>query len=412
MSTTGRPGLIAYTVQQFPGLTMTFIYREIVALRARGLEVAVFSTWRPDPAKLSPESRSLMADTVYLFPLAVAAFLWAHLFYFFTRPLKYLGTLLFMLRESGERPVRMVIHFAEGVHLARLMERRGVRHIHGAFASNPGNLALVVSRLTGLPFSFAAHAYDIFVERGLLRQKLAAARFVIASTHYNKRYLAEQFPDAAVAAKVRVIYHGVSLRDFQPGDPPHNPVPVILCVAQFREKKGLPVLIEACRRLRDEGVRFVCSLIGDGPQRPLLERLIAEYGLQDCVRLEGMVFQDQIREHYRRADVVALPAIVAANGDRDGIPVTLIEVQAMGRPVVSTLVSGIPEVVEAGQTGLLVPPGDAAALAEALRRLLADEGLRERMGRAGHERMARYFEIAVNAAAVAARFQEKLAGEA
>jgi glycosyltransferase involved in cell wall biosynthesis len=399
--------VLAYTVQQFPGLTMTFIYREIMALRAHGISVKVFSTWRPNPEKLSPESRVLMEDTQYLFPLNWPCFIWAHLYYFATRPHKYLATLWAMLFESGERPMRMVLHFAQGVYLAWLMERQHVRHIHGAFASNPGNLAFVVSRLTGLPFSFAAHAHDIFVERGLLRQKLAAAQFVVSSTYYNRRYLSEQFPEAA-EQKIRVIYHGVRLGDFPPGERPRNAVPIILCVAQFREKKGLPVLIEACRLLRAAGLSFVCSIIGDGPQRPVLEKLIAEHDLAEYVRLEGVIFQDQIREHYRRADVVTLPAIVAADGDRDGIPVTLIEVQAMGCPVVSTLVSGIPEVVEAGRTGLLVPPGDAVALAEALRTVVQNTELRQAMSLAARARMVRLFDLDTNVRRLVDLFAEKL----
>lgn len=405
--------LVAYTVQKFPSLTITFIYREVSALRARGVEVAVFSTWKPRRDELSQEAVELMDDTFYIFPLRVPRFLWAHVYYLFTRPLKYIGTLLYLLRRSGpgvEYRFRFLCHFAEAVYLAKEMEKRKVRHIHAAFASNPANLALIVSWLTGISFSFAAHAYGIFVEQALQSEKLASARFVIASTKYNRDYLTARFPDIA-ADKVKVIYHGVSLEDFRPEDSQEEGwPPVILAIAQFREKKGLPFLVEACRVLRNEAQEFECCIVGDGPQRDYLEALIEKYDLENTVRLAGIVFQEKLKDCYRRADILTLPSIVASDGDRDGIPVTLIEGMAMGCPVVSTWVSGIPELVEDGRTGLLVPPGDATALARALRTLLQDEDLRRQMGRAGRNRVIRQFDIQDSVARIADLFVEELGG--
>ena len=406
-----RPGPIAYIVQKFPSLTITFIYREIMALRARGIEVAAFSTWKPRRDELSQEAVDLMDSTFYIFPLNVLYFLKAHLYYLFTRPLKYVGTLLFRWRQSDggvKGRFRGLYHFAEAVYLAKEIERQKVRHIHAGFASNPATLALIISRLTGISFSFAAHAYGIFAEQIMLREKLAAARFVIASTRYNKDYLATRFPDIA-PDKIRVIYHGVSLQHFQPREyNGRDGWPMILSVAQFREKKGLPFLVEACRILKSEGQEFECYIVGDGAQRGYLEALIEKYGLQDTVRLEGIVFQEKLRDYYRRADIFALPSVVASDGDRDGIPVTLIEVMAMGCPVVSTFVSGIPELVEDGRTGMLVPPGDAPALAQALRALLQDEGLRRHMGQASRDKVVRQFDIEDSVAQVAALFAEEL----
>lgn len=406
-----RPGLIAYIVQMFPGLTMTFIYREILGLRARGMKVAAFSIWKPRRDELSREAVDLMDSTFYVFPLNLLHFLGAHLYYFFTRPLKYISTFLFRWRRpDGEAKGRFrpLYHFAEAVYLAREMERQKVRHIHAGFASNPATLALLISRLTGIGFSFAAHARGIFAESVLMREKLAAARFVIASTRYNKDYLMAQFPDIATD-KIRVIYHGVSLQDFQPGGRgKRDGLPVILSVAQFREKKGLPFLIEACHILKSTGQEFECCIVGDGAQRGYLEALIEKYGLQDVVRLEGIVFQERLRDYYRRADILALPSVVASDGDRDGIPVTLIEAMATGCPVVSTFVSGIPELVQNGRTGLLVPPGDATALAEALLALLRDEGLRWHMGQTSRDRVVRQFDIEDSVAQVASLFTEEL----
>ena len=403
---------IAYIVQKFPSLTITFIYREIMTLRARGLEIAVFSTWQPRRSELSQEAVDLMGSTFYIFPLDKIRFLRAHLHYLVIRPFKYIGTLLFLWRQPGtgiKGRLRLLYHFAEAVYLAEEVERQQVRHIHAGFASNPANLALIVSRLTGISFSFAAHAHGIFAEPLLLREKLAAAKFVIASTRYNKDYLTARFPDIA-PGKIRIIYHGVSVQDFQPGLRKRNGLPMILSVAQFREKKGLPFLVEACAILKKEGHKFECCIVGDGAQRRHLEALIEKHNLQDTVRLEGIVFQEQLKDYYRRADILALPSLVASDGDRDGIPVTLIEAMATGCPVVSTSVSGIPELVEDKRTGLLVPPGDAPTLAQALLTLLQDEDLRGQMGRASRERVVRQFDIKDSVSKVADLFLEELEG--
>ena len=402
--------IIAYTVQKFPGLTITFIYREILALRARGMEIAVFSTWRPRRGELSQEAVDLMDSTFYIFPLNVPRFLKAHLYYLFTHPLKYIGTLLFLWRQpvrEAKVRFRLLCHFAEAACLAKEMEDRNVRHIHGGFASNPATLALIVSRITGISFSFAAHANGIFADPILLREKLATAKFIIASTRYNKEYLTAQFPDIA-SDKIRVIYHGISLQDFQPGREERGGLPVILSVAQFREKKGLSFLVEACRILKSQGQQFECHIVGDGIQRGYLEALIEMYGLQDTVKLDGIIFQEKLRDYYRRADVLALPSVVASDGDRDGIPVTLIEAMASGCPVVSTFVSGIPELVEDGRTGLLVPPGDAAALARALETLLRDKNLRRKMGQASRDKVVAQFDIESSATRVSDLFAEEL----
>lgn len=403
---------LAYIAQKLPALTITFIYREIMALRARGIEIAAFSIWRPRRDEVSREAVDLIDSTFYVFPLNAPYFLWAHLYYLFTHPLRYISALFFLWRQPGEGAkarFRSLYQFAEAVYMAREMERRQVQHIHAVFASNPATRALIIFRLTGIGFSFAAHARGIFAEPMLLKEKLAAARFVIASTRYNKDYLTAQFPEIA-AHKIRVIYHGVSLQDFEPGRRKGNDLPMILSVAQFREKKGLSFLIEACRILKGNGQGFKCCIVGDGAQRGYLEGLIEKYSLQDVVSLEGIVFQEKLGDYYRRADIFALPSVVASDGDRDGIPVTLIEVMAAGCPVVSTFVSGIPELVEDGRTGLLVPPGDAAALAKALLTLLRDECLRRQMGQASRDKVVRQFDIEDSTAQVAGLFADELGG--
>jgi len=401
---------IAYIAQKFPDLTITFIYREIQALRARGIKTATFSIWKPHRKELAQEAVGLMDSTFYVFPLNWPDFLRAHLYYLLTRPLKYVRNLFFLWTHRNgtvKDRLRALYHFAEAVYLAKEMEKQKVRHIHAGFASNPATLALIISRLTGISFSFAAHARGIFAESFLMREKLATAKFVIASTRYNKDYLTAQFPDV-VDDKIKIIYHGVSLQDFEPGEDKKNGRPMILSVAQFREKKGLPFLVKACHILKNKGQEFDCCIVGDGDQRAYLETLIEKYNLQDRVRLEGIVFQDRLKSYYQQADIFALPSVVASDGDRDGIPVALIEAMAMGCPIVSTLVSGIPELVHQGQTGLLVPPADVKALAEALSTLLRDQNLRRQMSQASRERIVKQFDIQDSIAHVASLFTQEI----
>jgi len=181
-------------------------------------------------------------------------------------------------------------------------------------------------------------------------------------------------------------------------------------VAHFTARKGFHILIEACRILNRRGVAFECIIAGDGGQRPLLEKMIADYRLSAAVRLPGAVFQENLRDYLNRADIFALPCVVAQNGDMDGVPVALMEAMAMEIPTISTTVSGIPELIDDGVNGLLVPPQDPAALADAIERLLADETLRLKLGQAARQKIIEAFDVDKSTAQIAALFQQIFAG--
>jgi glycosyltransferase involved in cell wall biosynthesis len=205
------------------------------------------------------------------------------------------------------------------------------------------------------------------------------------------------------------VRYGVDVHHFSPSDRrTRNERPVILAVARLAEKKGLPYLIKACKRLVDAKYDFRCLVVGGGPQEPLLRQLISKNNLASYVSLEGVVFQEHLRVYLEQADVFVLPCIVAADGDRDGIPNTLIEAMAMGIPALSTKVSGIPELIEHERTGLLVPEKDERALAEALGRLLDDEPLRLRLGRAGRQRVEQSYALDRNVEKLKAIFEQYL----
>lgn len=208
---------IGYLAQKFPGLTTTFVYREVLALRADGLQIQTFSTWKPKLNELSEEAKDLVKETFYIFPLNWLLFLLSHAWYLFTRPQRYLGTLWFCLtreHKTSNNRLRTFYHFCEGVYLAREIERRGTRHIHAHFALNATTIALVVSRLTGVGFSFTAHANGIFANPILLPEKIEAARFIIAISEYNRRFLHSIVPSQETLDKTHVVRCGIDLRRF------------------------------------------------------------------------------------------------------------------------------------------------------------------------------------------------------
>jgi colanic acid/amylovoran biosynthesis glycosyltransferase len=258
-----------------------------------------------------------------------------------------------------------------------------------------------VHRLTGIPFSFTVHAHDLYVDQHMLEQKVRAAAFVVAISEYNKQFIVRHCGED-VHDKIEVVHCGVDTRLFQPRQQDSGSGPfTIVCVGSLEEKKGQTYLVEACRLLKQRGLDFVCHLVGDGQSRAALEQQIQQAGLSGLVRLEGGQPRDQVVRMLRGADVVALPSIITKTGKMEGIPVSLMEPLACEVPVVSTRISGIPELVEDGVTGLLVPPQDPAALADALDRLARDSELGRRMGRAGRAKVLREFDLADNTAKLA-----------
>jgi len=268
---------------------------------------------------------------------------------------------------------------------------------------------MFVHYLTGIPYSFTAHAKDIYVKTSpeLLRDEAQAAEAVVTCTEYNRRYMSAQIGPAG-ARKLHCIYHGLDLSPFKfscrralASEPM-----VILSVARLVEKKGLRDLIAAADILRQRDRRFQVEIVGDGPLRQSLEAQVRRLALDDRVKFSGPLPHDELCRVYQRASLFALPCVVAADGDRDGIPNVLLEAMASGIPVVSTPVSGIPEVINSESEGLLVPPNNPASLAEALDRLLHSAELRERLALAARAKIEACFSIEKNSAQLVSLFQQ------
>jgi glycosyltransferase involved in cell wall biosynthesis len=386
---------VVYVIGTYPLLTTTFVDSEITVLRRWGMDVRVLAVRRPAPGvPLSGDQRALARTVTYLLPVTPARLLASHLYFLAGRPLRYARTLSYLLTRPHpclRARVRTLLHFGEAVHAAYLVRERDFHELHAHFADRAATIALVVADLLGKPYSLSVHAgADVFVQPVLLREKVARARHVVTCTRRNAEAVAA-IAGRDVAGKITPVHHGVDVPR-APRTPPGGP-PVILSVAQLKERKGLAVLVEACALLRDDRAPFRCRIVGDGPQRGELERLVAARSLGGLVTLCGPLGHDRVAAEYARATVFALPCVRASDGDTDGIPNVIAEAMALGVPVVSTRLPAIRELVTDARDGLLVAPGDARALAGALRTLLARPALRAELGEAARGTIARTFEL-------------------
>lgn len=390
---------VAYLLKRYPRLSETFILHEMLALEARGMRLHVYSLLDPAEATVHPDVDRLAAAVTYL-PCATLSHLGqlarAHARLLRRDPRRYLQALRLALTRS--HPLVGLRHLLRAGWLGLELEREGIRHLHAHFAHGPAATAQFVHALTGLPYSFTAHAKDIYTTPpARLQERIREACFVVTCTSHNYDYLAS-LVDPATATRIHRIYHGVDLRRFRllPSRAQHPPV--ILAVGRLVEKKGLSYLVEACAVLRDRGAPFRCQMVGGGPLEDQLRAQIAALGLEGTVDLLSARTQEELVDIYRQATLLALPCVVLENGDRDGIPNVLVEAMSMGLPVVSTRISGVPELVDHGHNGLLVPPRDAPALAAALADLLADSAQRRRLGAEAHRTVTERFDLAQNAA--------------
>jgi len=292
-------------------------------------------------------------------------------------------------------------------YLADVVVRESCALLHAHFASSPGLVALFTSRLTGVPYTLSAHAKDIYTsDPGDLRPKLREARAVITCTEYNRRHLQAHY-GLQCEGKLHCVYHGVDLSQFPffGSHASEQGAPLVLSVARLVEKKGLEDLIAAAALLRRRGRRFMVEIIGEGPLRSTLQAQVRAFGLEGVIALAGARSQETVCLAYRRASVFALPCKVAGNGDRDGIPNVLLEAVASGVPVVSTPVSGIPELIESGRQGLLVEPAQPVMLADALERILSSPELSSRLAGAARARLEAHFSLDRSAARLRTLFQ-------
>ena len=389
-------GPLLYLTGEYPRATDTFIQREVAALRAQGITVMTASIRRTGPEHLVGEEQ--IAEAAQTFHVLEAA----------KHPLRLAAAKLRLLRHPGRffrafalawrtapgglrNWLWQMFYFAEAIMLADHMQRHGVRHLHNHIAKASCTVAMLASELSGIPYSFTIHGPDIFFapDHWRLDEKIARARFVACISEFC-RAQAMIFSDRALWDKLHIVHCGIDPARYDPA--PRQGPPHLTFVGRLAAVKGVPVLLEALSFLKGELPRLRVTLIGDGPERARLEQDAADLGLRDVVDFAGYRSQSEVARALKVTDALVLPSFA------EGVPVVLMEAMAAGRPVITTGVAGVSELVEHGKSGFLVPPGDAQRLAQAIRAVLADPDRRIEMGRTGRTRVVEDFDIGKEAA--------------
>lgn len=393
---------IAYVMSRFPKISETFILSEMIAVENSGLSVELYPLIRERGPTVHPQAIPWV-ERAHFVPLVSWRVLLSHLWFIRHRPRAYLGTLAGALRSA--RPsrrflVRTAALIPRVVHIARTMESEGVTHVHCHFATHPATAGLIIKGLVGIPFSFTAHGSDLHVDRTMLPLKVAEAEFVVAVSQDNRDLIIHDC-GPGIADKVRVVHCGVDTDLFSPPDPePSNGdghTLEVLCVGTLHEVKGQGVLLEALARLNGEGIAFHCTFIGDGPDLGALRNRARELGISASVEFIGRAVSGEVARRVRECDVLVAPSVPTTSGRREGIPVVLMEAMAAGRPVVTSRLSGIPELVEDEVNGILTEPGDVKAVARALVRLHRQPDLRRELGDRGRQTVLSGFDSRRNA---------------
>ena len=401
-SLSGPPPRIGYVLKRYPRFSETFVVNEILAHEAAGQEIEIFA--------LRPVEESHFQDQLALVRAPVTRI----------RD-RFTGVEPFWQRLAAARDelpgawaaLSRMDAIASGQDVAQALDlavearRRGVTHLHAHFGTVATSVARLAAAMAGIGYSFTAHAKDIYHDYDApqhLAEKLRDADMAVTVSDYNLAHLRESF----AAPRVTRIYNGLDLARFG-WSAPDPQAREILAVGRLVEKKGFHILVEALRLMRAEGREVTCRIVGGGEEASHLRDQIADAGLGAHVRLEGPRPQAEVIGLMRRAALLACPCVVGSDGNRDGLPTVLLEAMAVGLPVVSTDVVGIPELVRDGETGLLAPEADPEALARAMSRLLDADALRQALSRRARALIEREFDITRNAAALRAVFDAAMA---
>jgi len=402
---------IAYIVSRFPHLPETFILREMEKMTELGWRISLYPIITQRQSVLHAASRRWMENAQRM-PFLSAPILAENARAALRPDSRYLDLLRQILwenRSSAKFLLRSLALFPKAVWAAQAMRAEGIVHMHAHFATHPALFAWIVHRLTGISYSITAHAHDIFVCRAMLPTKLRDASFIAAISNFNRDFLA-QVVGGWVLDKTHVIHCGIDPTQYAPRRKPAAGADQfnILNVGSLQPYKGQLHLVEACQLLRERNIPFTCKIIGEGAERASLERLIRNAGLEKMVRLEGAQTQEAVARMLPESDCYAQPSIVTGSGKMEGIPVALMEALACELPVVTSSLSGIPELVIPEKTGYLVPPADPVALANAIEKVFQDPLQAASFGRAGRALVEQQFNLDANVRLLADRIQDAI----
>ena len=398
---------IAYLINQYPKVSHSFIRREITSVEAYGIRVRRFSI-RSCSTELVDEADKLEIEkTRVVLGIGVVGLLFSLLRVAVTRPIRFLQALWLTLRLGwcSDRGVLLhLAYLAEACVLVRWLSEGGVAHVHAHFGTNSTTVAMLCHAIGGPPYSFTVHGPEEFdkVKDLSLVEKVERSAFVVTVSSFSKSQL-YRWCEQKHWSKIHVVHCGVD--DAFLAEPLTDvpAQPRLVCIGRLCEQKGHLLLLDAVSQLAAEGLLFKLVLVGDGPLRVEIETLLARRGLKDYVEVIGWASNSSVRQHILASRAMVLPSFA------EGLPVVLMEALALGRPVISTYVAGIPELVEPGVCGWLVPSGSVEALTAAMRAALQSpvEKL-EQMGALGAERVAQQHNVAVEAGKLTALFRSSI----
>ena len=393
----------AYLFERFPSFGQTFCYREVAELYRQGITAPIFSIRNPkdEPpqdwdTRIVRRVQYLPGEKELLEEVQRAS-----------KERRLTPQIIAALDEWGRRTDFLRLY--QAVYVGLRLQEAGIGHIHAHFAGMAARTAFWIAKFFPITFSFTAHANDIFAPRNFeigLDKLIQAARVIITETDYSEKFLRERFPERA--DRIHRIYNGLNLAEFGQANFSSDP-PLIVAIGRLIPKKGFANLIRACALLVEHGTSFRCEIFGEGPLEKELRAQIEELGLYDLVQFPGAKPQHELRKRLAGATVFVLPSVPEAEGGMDNLPTVIMEAMATGLPVVSTTIGGIPEMVVDNETGFLVQPEDAIALAGAIEKVTSDRSLGPRLGQAGYERAQKLFSIEKNGRELCALLGVKLA---
>lgn len=381
---TARP--IAYLCSEYPAISHTFIYREIESLRKAGMIVHTASIRKSSSiGVLTPPEQQEADKTLMVLSVPLHLILKAHLHCIFGKPAGYLRMALFasrLLFTGPKSPLKAAAYFTEAGILLEWVHRLGITHIHEHFANPTAIVAMLMKTYGGTSFSISIHGPDIFysVDSAMLAEKISQAGFVRCISHYCRSQVM-RISESQIWDKLHIVRCGVDPDLYAVRPEPDNAVPQLLCVGRLVPAKGQHILLQACALLQKEGLEFRLTFIGEGPDRFSLEQFAASNNIDRMVTFTGALGQDKVRRHYDSADIFVLASFA------EGVPVVLMEAMAKEIPVISTCITGIPELIEHGRDGLLAIPGNTEDLALQIRMLLQNRQLRRKLGQAGRHKV-------------------------
>lgn len=387
---------IAYLAPEIPSLSATFVYNEVLALQKEGLEIVPISVHRPKSPATDKHLDGLLKTTHYLYQKGLTVFIISTLYLLCTAPrtlgqsLQLLVQDLSSIKFSTRLSIGLIYRFLAASTVARILLKERCEHIHVHFAHVPTDIAMYASIMAGVPFSFTAHANDLFEHNWLLTQKTARSKFSITISNFNRKFMLNQGCDPD---KIHVIYCGVDSSRFVRAALRKPVLPYVIgSLGRMVEKKGFDFLLQAAKILKDSGIQFRLVVAGSGPLEQRLRSTINDLGLFDIVSFPGPMAYTEVPNWLQTLDLFVLPCQQDSNGDMDGIPVVLMEAMAAGVPVISTTLSGIPELITHNFEGLLAPPCSAQLLSKSITKLLLERSLRNQFIAHAKEKIKNNFE--------------------